>query len=453
MTAPKHKLERKFGLFSVTSIVVANMIGAGIFTTSGLLMRDLNNPTIMLLLWVVGGGIALTGALCYGEIGAAIPKAGGEYIFLSELYHPMLGFLSGWISFIVGFSAPIAASSIGFSEYLYSAIPFIFKWGVLDLDFVKKIFAILIIIVFTAVHWRGVEFGAKVQNFLTILKVGLLVGLVIIGFSLGSGNMNHFKMASSFSFNFDGWKSVGLSLMWIMFAYSGWNASTYIGSEIKNPTKNLPWSLLIGTGIVLFLYICLNVLFVYASTPESMQGVISIGGLTMQNLFGTTVESIFSLLICIALFSSISAFIILGPRVYYAMAKDGYFFSFAAKLHAKYKVPTYSILFQAIISIIIILTSTLDQILTYMGFALSLFPILVVFGLFKLRRRGESVHRLPGYPATPILFILSGLIILTLGFLERPFESSMALATLMIGVPVYFFFKSYKTRESKRSKS
>jgi APA family basic amino acid/polyamine antiporter len=171
-----------------------------------------------------------------------------------------------------------------------------------------------------------------------------------------------------------------------------------------------------------------------------MKGVISIGGLAVDNLFGKTMDSIFSLLISIALFSSISAFIILGPRVYYAMAKDGYFFKFASKLHTKYKVPTYSILFQAIISIIIILSGTLDQILTYMGFALTIFPILVVVGLFKLRNQRKSVLHLPGYPFTPVLFIFVAVMMLVLGLLERPNESLIAILTVLVGVPVYFLF-------------
>ncbi|MCK5367546.1 MAG: amino acid permease, partial [Cyclobacteriaceae bacterium] len=354
--------------------VIANMIGAGIFTTSGLLMADLKNPMLMLILWFVGGIIAFTGAMCYGEIGASIPKAGGEYAILSRLYNPKLGFLSGWVSFVVGFSAPIAASAIGFSEYLYRAMPYIFEFSWIGVGGAKKIYSILIILIFTLVHLRGVDFGTKVQNYLTLMKVMLVVGLILFGFFLGNGDFGNLKPVEETPIGELDWKTIGLSLMWIMFAFSGWNASVYIGSEIKKPERNIPLSLLIGTGVVALLYLLLNLLFIYAIPPKEMEGVIAIGGLATGNLFGQNFEPIFSLLIAFALFSSISAFIILGPRVYFAMSADGHFFKFASRIHPKYQVPTYSIIFQAIISIVIILSGTFDQILTYMGFSLGIFP-------------------------------------------------------------------------------
>jgi len=444
-------LERKIGLFPVTNIVIANMIGTGIFMTSGLLMGNLNNPLLMILLWIIGGIIALCGALCYGELGAAIPQAGGEYIFLSKLYHPMFGFLSGWVSFIVGFSAPIAASSIGFSEYFTRAFPQLLDWGsavgILNPMISKKILSIAVIVLFTFIHLRGIEFGTKIQNYLTLLKVGLIVGLIILGILFGKGDFNHFSQGGKFSFDFGGWKTIGLSLMWIMFAYSGWNASTYIGSEIKNPTKNLPLSLLLGTGIVMFLYFCLNTIYVYAVTPEDMKGVISIGGLAMGNMFGGSMDTLFSLFISFALFSSLSAFIILGPRVYYSMAKDGCFFKFAAEVHPVFNIPSKAIILQSIISIVMVLSGTFDQILTYMGFSLGIFPILAVIGVFKLRHSKKSKYILPGYPFVPIIYVVSGSLILFLAFFERPIESSIAILTVFVGIPLFFIFKKRRFRK------
>ena len=435
-----HFLTRRLGLFPITNIVIANMIGAGIFTTSGLLMADLKNPMLMLILWFVGGVIAFTGAMCYGEIGASIPKAGGEYAILSRLYNPKLGFLSGWVSFVVGFSAPIAASSIGFSEYLYRAIPYIFEFSWIGVGGMKKVYSILIILIFTMVHLRGVDFGTKVQNYLTLMKVLLVVGLILFGFYLGNGDFGNLKPVEEISMGELDWKTIGLSLMWIMFAFSGWNASVYIGSEIKKPERNIPLSLLIGTGVVALLYLLLNLLFIYAIPPKEMEGVIAIGGLATGKLFGQNFEPIFSLFIAFALFSSISAFIILGPRVYFAMSADGHFFKFASRIHPKYQVPTYSIIFQAIISIVIILSGTFDQILTYMGFSLGIFPIITIFGIFKLRKQNKSVLKLPGYPFTPIIYILAGITMLFLSFLERPMESSIAILTILAGLPAYYLF-------------
>lgn len=447
---PKVGLERKLGLFPLTNIVVANMIGAGIFTISGLLMKDLRHPLLMLSLWIAGGIIAVCGALSYGELGAAIPQAGGEYIFLSKLFHPLFGFLSGWVSFFVGFSAPIAASAIGFSEYFTRPFPGLLKLGLfeggLEATILKKIYAILVIIAFTLIHLRGIVFGSKVQNALTLLKIGLITGLVIAGFSLGKGNLHHLTQGDSFSFDFGGWKIIGLSLMWIMFAYSGWNASAYVGSEIKNPEKNMPRSLILGTAAVIALYFCLNLFYVYGVEPEKMKGVISIAGLAAGNLFGKSFEAAISILISFALFSSLSAFIILGPRVYYAMAKDGYFFRFVADVDERYHVPSKSILLQCGISAAIVLSGSFDQILTYMGFSLGIFPILAVIGVFKLRRLKISPSKMPGFPFGPILYILAGLLILFLGFLERPVESSIALLTVAVGIPAYFLFKRYSIK-------
>ena len=403
----------------------------------------------MMMLWLVGGIIAFTGAMCYGEIGASIPKAGGEYAFLTRLYNPKLGFLSGWVSFVVGFSAPIAASAIGFGEYLYRAVPFIFDNAWIGVGGMKKMYSIFIIVVFTLVHLRGVDFGAKVQNFLTLMKVLLVVGLILFGFSLGKGDFSHLVAAEKITMEGLNWKTIGLSLMWIMFAFSGWNASVYIGSEIKKPERNIPLSLLIGTGSVALIYLLLNLLFIYAIPPKEMEGVIAIGGLAIGELFGPGVESFFSLLVAFALFSSISAFIILGPRVYFAMSADGNFFKYASKVHPKYQVPTYSILFQGLISIVIILSGTFDQILTYMGFSLGIFPIITIFGLFKLRKQKMSVLKLPGYPFTPIIYIFAGIVMLFLSFLERPMESSIAILTILAGLPAYYLFGREKRLRDK----
>jgi APA family basic amino acid/polyamine antiporter len=436
-------LERKLGLFPLTNIVVANMVGAGIFTTSGLLMKDLGNPLVMLGLWILGGAVALCGALSYGELGAAIPHAGGEYIFLSKLYHPIAGFLSGWVSFFVGFSAPIAASAIGFSEYFTPAFPGLLHLGIFgnaEAEILKKIYACLIVITFTLIHMRGIEFGSKVQNLLTVLKVGLIVGLVAAAFFSGKGTMAHLFQGTSYKFDFGGWKTAGLSLMWIMFAYSGWNASAYIGSEVKNPSKNLPRSLILGTGIVILLYMGLNLFYIYAVAPADMSGVISIGRLAAGNLFGKSFENVLSILISFALFSSLSAFIILGPRVYYSMAKDKCFFKFASDVHPVHKVPAKSVLLQGLIAVVILIFR-LDQILTFMGFSLGIFPILAVIGVFKVRRSGMSPYKMPGDPVVPIIYILAAIMILILGFLRSPGPSSIAILTVVVGVPAYFLFK------------
>jgi APA family basic amino acid/polyamine antiporter len=432
-------LERKLGLFPLTNIVIANMIGAGIFTTSGLLMNGLGNPLLLLSLWVVGGVIALCGALSYGMLGAAIPYSGGEYAFLSRMYHPLLGFLGGWTSFIVGFSAPIAASAIGFSEYFLRAFPRSFLPG--DPAVLKKALSIGVILLFTGIHMRRIEFGARVQNVLTVLKGALIACLILGGLFLGSGDLRHFTQGSAFSFSFEGWKTVGLSLMWIMFAYSGWNASTYIGSEIRDPARLIPRSLLLGTGVVTALYIGINFVFVYAVPPEEMKGVIPIGGLAMGKLFGRSLETVFSLLVSFALFSSLSAFIILGPRVYHSMANDRLFFRGLAHVDPGSNVPARSIALQGVLSSIMVLSGTFDQILTVMGFALGIFPLFAVAGVLRLKSFGTAGEKSSWYPWAPIIYLASGTCILLLSFFHRPAESSLAILSVLVGVPVYACFK------------
>jgi basic amino acid/polyamine antiporter, APA family len=440
----EEKLQRKLGLFPATNIVVANMIGAGIFTTSGLLIAGLNDPAVMMVLWGVGGLIAICGALSYGELGAAMPGAGGEYLFLSKLYHPLMGFLSGWVSFMVGFSAPIAASALGFSEYFLRALPgvsAVLKNGGISHAVTGKLIAVIVILIFTFIHYRGIKYGARIQNILTLLKVALIIILLVAGFTSGKGDLSHFSEGSKLAPGLAGWKTMALSLMWIMFAYSGWNASTYLGAEIKNPSKILPRSLLYGTGIVIMLYLAINTLYVYGINPDAMKGVISVGGLAMGNLFGRSADILFSLIIAFALFSSLSAFIIIGPRVYYSMAKDGLFFKSAARIHQKFQVPSNSILLQCAIAVILVLSGTFEQVLTYMGFALGIFPVLTVFGVIKLRKENPFAMKLPGYPVTQLLYIIIGLLILSLSYMERPLESSIAVVTVLAGIPAYYIFK------------
>jgi len=441
-----NRLDRKLGAFPLTNIVIANMIGTGIFTTSGLLMQNLHHPLLMIGLWIFAGIIALSGALCYGQLGASFPQAGGEYIFLSRLYHPVFGFLSGWVSFFVGFSAPIAASSIASSSYFLRAFPQITKGaavlGIHDPGMVQKILALSIIIIFTVIHLHGVRFGAQIQNTLTLLKVIFIFGLLLFGFSLGKGDLSHFHQSKAFTLDLSGWKMIGLSLMWILFAFSGWNAATYIGSEVKDPKRNIPLSLLLGTGVVTVLYVLLNILYVYAVPPAEMEGVIPVGGLTVKYLFGSSLETFFSLFISLPLLFSISAFIILGPRIYYAMAKEGYFFRFAAKVNPSSHVPSISIIIQGILAAVMTLTGTFDQILTYMGFSLGIFPILTVFSVFKLKKQTPNRYFLPAFPLPPLLYGSVSIAILILAYMQRPLESSLALGVVLGGIPLYYYFKN-----------
>lgn len=431
-------LRKSLGYFSLTNIVIGDMIGAGIFTTSGLLLAQLHDPLLLLLLWGIGGVIALSGALSYSELGAKYPKAGGDYAFLNELFSPLVGFLSGWVSFFVGFSAPVAASSLAFSEYLVRTLP---EHALpVELEWVKKGTAIGIILVFALIHYFGLQSGSKVQNILTVIKVFLILIFVGAGFLYGEGSFDHFRATLEGVRDKADLKSIGLALMWIMFAYSGWNASTYVGSEVINPARNIPRSLITGTLIVTGMYMLLNMLYVYAVPAGEMEGVISVGGLTANKLFNRTLDRFFSLFIAVILLSAISVLTIIGPRVYYAMAQSGHFFPMAKRINRS-RVPGTSILMQSALAILFIVSGTFDQIITLLSFSLGIFPILAVTGVFKLRIRRASPLKMPGYPVLPALFILFSSVILVLSYMERPVESSIALGIIAVGVPVYYILK------------
>jgi APA family basic amino acid/polyamine antiporter len=436
--------KQQIGLFSATSIVVANIVGAGIFTTSGILAGMLPGAGWVLACWAFGGLIAIAGALCYAELATRMPEVGGEYVYLKRLYHPSLGFLTGWTSFIVGFSAPIAASAMGFSEYLYAGLSSPVA------PIFKKLTAVAIIVVFTALHYRGIRAGTRVQNALTVLKIAIVLGLAAAGLALGGGNWANVLAEGIKSGGFK-WTAVGTAMMLVMFAYSGWNASAYIAGELKNPRRTLPISLAAGTGIVVVLYLALNV-FIFRSLPYAEAGgVIAIVEKAAASAFGGWMGPGLSAMISLCLLSSLSAYIIIGPRVYFAMARDRMFFRFASRVNPRFGVPGASIVAQGAIAVVLVSIGSFEQLLVYLGFALGIFPWLAVAGLFIARRRRvgeENAVRVPGYPVVPALFLLVTLALMVVAFINRPFESSLAIATVLVGIPLYYLWiRSARTRE------
>ncbi|HZX10362.1 MAG TPA: amino acid permease [Acidobacteriota bacterium] len=439
---PNQKIDRKIGPLTATSIVVANMVGAGIFTTSGIMAGQLPSSGWIFLCWLLGGLIAMAGALSYAELATRMPQVGGEYVYLKKIYHPSVGFLTGWTSFFVGFSVPIAASALAFSEYVFEGL----QTQVLNITphqlfLTKRGVALFLIILFTGIHYLGMKLGSKVQNFLTFLKIAIVVGLAGTGIALTGG-----KGISAFSFVTEGqssWLAFGTAMMLVMFSYSGWNASSYIAGEMKNPRKNLPLSLVLGTGIVILLYLALN-LFIFQALPyDQAKGTIAIGERASIEAFGPWMGDTLGLLISLALLSSLSAFVIIGPRVYFAMARDRLFFPFAAKIHPKYKVPGRSILIQGGIAVIMVLIGSFEQLLVYIGFALNIFPWLAVFGIFLARKRHIGNHnafKVWGYPVVPAFFLVTSLGLMVVNYLNRPLESTAAVVTVLLGVPCYFIW-------------
>lgn len=429
---------RRLGTFTATSIVVANMIGTGIFTTSGLMAANLPGPAWILLCWLLGGLIAMTGAICYSELATRMPDEGGEYLYLKRLYHPALGFLTGWTSLFVGFSAPIAAAALSFSEYMFAGLNI--PAGSDQINHIilyKKITAISVIAVFTLIHYGGIRLGAGVQNFLTVIKIAIVLGLALAGIWVGTGNIT----ALSFSgYETTGLLGIGTAMMLVMFSYSGWNASAYIAGELKTPKRSLPVSLISGTLIVALLYILLNIFILDTLTYSELKGVIAVVEAASVKAFGGWIGDVLGLLIGIALLSSLSAFILIGPRVYYAMARDGLFFSFASRVHPRHKVPGRSILLQGLIATVMVIVGTFQQLIIYVSFALSIFTWIAVAGIFIARKQqvGEELAvKIIGYPYTPLFFLMSTFILMVVTYINQPLESTAAIITVLCGIPFY----------------
>jgi basic amino acid/polyamine antiporter, APA family len=447
-TLAKPVLLRQIGLASATALVVSNMVGTGIFTTTGFLAGDLGSPPLILLIWVVGALCALIGAFCYSELGINLPSSGGEYIYLTRAYGPTWGFMSGWVSFFAGFSAPIAAAALAFSDYLGYFFPALkqenahafagsgdwtFRFGGAQLA------ACTLVAMFTLLNCVGVQRTARVQNALTLLKVTVLAGFVVLGFAFGAGDWNHFSQPAARWTQTPVPAQFAISLFWIYVAYSGWNAATYVAEELKQPARTLPLALLLGTSIVAALYLLLNTLFIYAVRPEQMKGVVAVGSLAAGNLFGSQVGGVFAALMAVSLMSTVNAMVTIGPRVYYAMANNGAFLKSAATVHPRWHTPVYAILAQGVCTMLLTVTP-FPQLVVYIGFTLNFFAVMSVASLFRFRKReGWMKLRVVSFawPLMPAIFLLVGTWMIVQGFEKRPAISAVSVVTILTGALVY----------------
>jgi APA family basic amino acid/polyamine antiporter len=458
-------LRRELTLTNGTAIVVANMIGAGIFGITGFLAGDLGKPSLVLGIWLAGALVALAGCLCYAEMAINLPRSGGEYVYLREAWGPAWGFLSGWISFFAGFAAPIAAAALLFSEYLAHFYPALSPRSTQGLLSTSSrwihtgnghLLAVGVVAVFAVVNILGVRFAGKIQNVLTGLKVGVLGAFLLLAFGVGKGSGSHFSEVAVRTSHHSLAGQFAVSLIFVMFAYSGWNAATYVAEEMQAPERTLPALLVVGTLIVAAFYLALNAAFIYALPLEAMKGIERIGGAAAVALFGRKGGDFFSGVMSIGLLSTVCAMVIVGPRVYYAMAQDGCFFRGAARVHPHWRTPVHAILWQSLATVVMILTGTFESLLYYIGFALILFAALAVAGLVRLRHR-PAWKRLGavswGYPLAPIVFIAASVWMLGYTMVLRPRESFLGLLTLAGGALVYYsFFRRHAGGEELKAK-
>ncbi|MFZ0962567.1 MAG: amino acid permease [Terriglobia bacterium] len=449
MVRPSLRRELKFT--HATAIVIANMIGTGIFTTTGFLAGDLGRPSLVLGIWVVGAIVAVAGCLCYAEMGVNLPESGGEYIFLREAWGPLWGFLSGWISFFAGFAAPIAAAALAFSEYFSHFFP---SFAVSGQNANSsgaagwfhtgdgQMLAVGIVVVFSAINVVGLRLAARVQNLLTALKLGALLLFLGFAFTIGHGSVAHFSQVALRTSTHSLPAQFAVSLIFVMFAYSGWNAATYVSGEIKTPERTIPASLVAGTLTVAVFYLLLNLAFIYALPLESMKGVVAVGAASAAALFGFRGGNFFSAIMSVGLLSCVSAMVIAGPRVYFAMAVDRCFFPAAARIHPKWGTPMYAVIFQMLATVLMILTGTFESLIYYIGFALIFFAALAVTGMVRLRRR-EGWRKLAVvnwcYPLAPGVFVVASAWMLFYTASLRPKESGLGLLTIVLGAGLYYW--------------
>ncbi len=416
-------------LTTATAITIANMIGTGVFTSLGFQVVEIHSGFALLLLWVIGGVFALCGALAYGELAAALPRSGGEFHFLSRVFHPSLGFLSGWVSLTVGFAAPIALAAMAFGRYWSRVFP----------DVSPLVSSSLVVVLVTMAHLYNLRFGSVFQNVFTIFKVVLI--LVFIGAAFFAGGPSAISFAprsGDLSAIFGA--PFAISLLFVTYAYAGWNAATYVTGEVTNPAKTVPRSLVLGTGLVLVLYVGLNWAFLASAPISELAGQIEVGHIAAEKIFGESGGVLMSAMLCLALVSTISAMTWAGPRVTQVMGQDFAFFRTLAATHPGGS-PRRAILLQTAIVLALLLSSTFEAVLIYIQFTLILSSLLTVLGVFYLRWAEPDLprpYKTWGYPITPLLFVIISLVTMGYCLWERPWESLAGLITVVAGLPIYW---------------
>jgi APA family basic amino acid/polyamine antiporter len=441
-------LDRRLGTFDASAIIISNVIGSGIFLTPALVASLTGGGWMMVAAWAAGGFVAFAGATAYAELAALRPHAGGEYVYLRAAFGPVAGFLTGWTSFVAGFSGAIAASAVGFASYLGHFLPFAADTRALAslplgpvtvMLTPQSSVAMLLIVLLSLVHVRGLGPGRLLQNVLAGAKVTGLVALVALGLSLGDGSWAHMQPGP-----FGSTGGLLLSLVPVMFSYSGWNAASYVAEEIRDPRRLLPRALALGTGAVVALYLALNLLYVYSLPAADLAGLRgSVLDVIAARLFGPRAGDLIAALTAVSIAASVSAMTIAGPRVYFAMARDGAFFPRAAEIHPHFRTPAAAIGAQALWSVLLVLTGSFDQLITYTGFAVVLFSGAAGVALFVLRRRAGEERPVDawGYPYLPALFVLASALIVANAVVRAPGPTAAGVAIIAAGLPLYWMFR------------
>ncbi len=451
--------EKKLSLFDSTAIIIGSMIGSGIFIVSAEIARKVETPGMLLLAWAITGIITIFGALSYGELAAAMPKAGGQYVYIKEAFGPLYGFLYGWTLFAVIQTGTIAAVAVAFAKFTGVFFPvisgdnYLFQAGFLKVSS-QQVLAIFLIIFLSLYNFRNVKAGAFLQNIFTVSKVLALLILVVLGIYFGFhgfGNSANFKPTFPDIITLTTIGVFGAAMTGSLFSADAWNNITFTAGEVKNPQKNLPLSLFLGTSTVILLYMLANIAYIYVLPIEQIQHAENdrVATLLMETILGNNGKFFMAAMIMVSTFGCLNGCILTAARVYYAMAKDGMFLKQAAKLN-KNDVPANSLTMQCIWACILCFSGTYGDLLNYIMFAVMLFYILTISGLFRLRitrPEMERPYKAFGYPVIPAVYIiLASLVAINMLIYQTDF-SLYGLIIILTGVPVYYIFRK-KTKNN-----
>ena len=443
------KLDRQLGLFDSTMMVVGIVIGSGIFMTTGLMADALPSASLILIVWLLGGLQMLAGALTYAELGAAMPKAGGQYVYLREAYGSLPAFLFGWVAFIAYLTGTNAAIAVAVAEHLGSFYPSISTHNiVIGFDYFSisggQIFAISLILILSFINYLGILFGKWIQNVFTILKIGSILFFALAGLFISTGNHIDFSINPTSMSIGSILTGMGIALVAVTWTVGGWEYVTFAAGEIKNPKKNLPLALIIGTVVIFVLYIIINIAYLKVLPMDSLIGELKVGEATAKSLYGPGIAGAFVVVVIISMFGSLNGNILVGPRISYAMAKDKLFFSRAADVHPKFHTPGNAIMIQGVWASVLALSGTFEEIITLVVFVNFMMWIAASSTVFVLRKKQpelERPYKVWGYPYVPAFFIIFSSAILINTFFESPQQSLMGIGLTLLGIPAYLYWK------------
>ena len=423
------QLKRQFGLWTAVALLVGQVIAVGIFLTPAGMAKSVGSPFWLLVIWILMGVMTLSGALCYGELAARFPEAGGSYVYLREIWGKAIAFLYGWMDLLVLDPGLTATFAVGLTSYFVYLVP-LSPIG-------KQAFAISVVIVLGLINILGAKISADVLKILTVLKIATLLFIIAFGFFGGFGNWNNFT--PFFAMPTDTFGAFAGGIVGAFFAFAGWWEVTRIAGEVENPNKNLPKALAIGVIAITIIYILTSAVFFYLVPLGNVTSDETFAAQAGEVLFGKIGGVIFASIVVVSVLGTLIAYLMVSPRVYYAMAKDGLFFRSFGELHPRFGTPHRATIVQIILASVLILSGTFEQIISYFFFVVVFFIALTVAGLFKIHKTEFSGYKTFLYPLTPIFFLLITAIVLLMIAMKNPFQSFLGVAVVLLGIPVYHF--------------